>query len=215
SLDEDAWEMFTVVRYSILYAGTKSFRFSIPSGVSLVSADGEGAFRYTLQPQDDGSAVLVGETAYPIRNSYEISLRLRRELADPSAGFPVLRPRPLGVEREYGWVGVEVTGALNLEEKEARGMTRVDVRQLPADMLTNAVSPILKAYRYHDPTAALSLVAEPLPEQDPSSHSVDSVRAYTTVSIDGKMLTEMRITLRNRLRHQLILTLPSGAELRS
>ncbi len=214
SIDEDALDLFSVIRYTILYAGKQSFRVAIPAGYRVVSADGEGAFRYTLETED-GETVLKGETAFPIRNAYEISLRLRRELAEGGEVFPVPLPRCLDIEREVGWLAVEVPGNLRLDEEKRGQALAVDVRQLPGDMVNNAVSPILRAYRYHTPRLDLQLRVARLPEKEPATGSIDRVRAFTVVSSGGQVLTELRLTLRNRLRHSLAITLPPGFDVRS
>lgn len=210
SVEEDSLEVFTVIRYTILYSGTKVFSILIPKGMSVVSADGRGAFRYTLEPAEKGTLVR-GETAFHIRNSYEISLRLKREVKKHGEPFAVPLPACRGVERESGWLGVEVPGKLRLEEISAENVQAVDIRQLPEDMIRSAVSPILRAYRYHSTDAEIRLSAELLPEIEPSSGSIDRIRALTKVTDRGNVITEMRITLRNRLRHSIALNLPENA----
>ncbi len=214
SVDEGGLDLFTVLRFNILYAGAQHFDVLIPQGMAVVSADGQGAFRYTTEPVEGGT-LLHGETAFPIRNEYEISLRLRRELPRDSEAFDLELPRCQDVEREYGWLGVEVVGNLRLEEAERRGVLAVDVRQLPWEMVQSAVSPILRAYRYHTADAGVRLEAQRLPEQEPATGSVDLVEATTAVSREGAVLTDLRITLRNRLRHSLALRLPAGMAVRS
>lgn len=214
SVDEGSFDLFTVIRYNILYAGIKEFALLIPKGMKVVSVDGEGGFDDTRTQREDG-ILLLGKTAFPIRNSYEISLRLRRDIKRSGESFTVPLPRALGVEREHGWLGVEITGKLELEQVAAEKVAKVDVRQLPPEMLDSAVSPILAAYRYHTPEARVQLAVQRLPEQDPESGSIDSVRAHTVVSAEGKALTKIRITLRNRLRHHLTLTLPPETQVRS
>jgi len=214
SVDEGALDLFTVFRYNILYGGAKDFSVYVPAGWQVVSADGEGAFRYVLDPVEGGN-LLRGETAYPIRNNYEISLRLHRPLARAGEEFNVQRPQPRGVERDQGWLAIEVTGKLKLEERQLADAVAVDVRQLPPEMVDSAVSPLIKAYRFHGPAAAVKLGVSRMPEEDPASGSVDSMRAFSAISDEGKVLTELRITLRNRLRHHLVLTLPAHTEVRS
>ena len=214
SVDEGALEVFTVVRYTILQAGARDFLLAIPPEMTVVSADGKGAFHHTLE-RKGGQTLLRGETAFPIRNTYEVSLHLRRELEGDGETFVVPLPRCLGVEREMGWLAVEVPGKLRLEE-EARGEAlAVDVRQLPREMVDSAVSPILAAYRYHGSPGDLRLLARRLPELEPDSSAVDKVRAFTVLSPEGRILTEMRIILRNRFRHSLALSPRAGAEIRS
>jgi len=214
SLGESGLDVFSVIRYNILYAGTKDFLLRIPKGMTVVSADGKGAFRYVIEENAEGT-LLRGETAFPIRNTYEISVRLHREIDRNGEGFGLVRPTPVGVERAHGWLAVEVTGKLKLEAKEVEEATPVDIRQLPPEMINSAVSPILAAFRYHNPKASVQMVATRLPEKEPASASVDSVKAFSVVSPTGAVLTEMRIRLRNRLRPHLNLTLPEGFAVRS
>ncbi|MEE8409953.1 MAG: hypothetical protein V3T05_10125, partial [Myxococcota bacterium] len=139
SVAEGAIDVFSVVRYTILYAGTREFQILVPPGLTVVSADGEGAFRFELVKRADGT-LLNGETAFPIRKNYEISLRLHRETPKEEKVLDVPIPRALGVEREHGWLAVEVPSKLRLEEAERRDILVVDERQLPAEMVRNADS---------------------------------------------------------------------------
>ncbi|MFT7580975.1 MAG: hypothetical protein ACI9MR_002649 [Myxococcota bacterium] len=224
SIDDGVVEVFSEAQYTILYAGTKRFDILVPKGVTVVSADGKGAFRYELETREDGT-LIRGETAFPIRNSYAVSLRLRTETGKSGAEFAVPLPRLLGVERDVGWLAVEVPGKLMLEEsKRPERFVAVDVRGLPSDLVRSAVSPILMAYRVRARTAAsdgaaapepLLLSASRLPEKDIASEQIDRIRAFTVVSAEGTTLTELRLTLRNRLRQSLAATLPEGAEVRS
>ena len=216
SVDENSLELFAVIRYTILYAGAKEFLVHIPKGVKVVSADGRGAFRYDLEEKDDGM-LLRGETAFPIRDSYEISLRLSRDLPkEAEFSFDVPLPRCQGVEREVGWLAVEVPGKTRLEATAKAEMLAIDMRQLPPDLVRSAVSPILEAYRYHDAAQrSLRMTATRLPEKETASESVDRIRAFSVVAKGGDVLTEMRITLRNRLRPSIALDLPATARVRS
>lgn len=214
SVDEGALDLFTVIRYTILYAGTKEFLIQVPQGLTVVSADGEGAFRYLLETNEQGT-LIKGETAFPIRNNYEISLRLHREIPKGVEPFDVPLPHCKGVEREHGWLGVEVPGKLMLKEVKRAEVLAVDVRQLPEEMVRSSVSPILRAYRYHTGKAQVQFTAERLPEKEPESASIDRIRAFTTVTEEGNVMTDMRITLRNRLRHSLTLSVPEGTQVLS
>jgi hypothetical protein len=215
SIDEGTLELFAVFRYTILYAGAKEFTIRIPADLEVVSADGMGAFRYTEQPAQDGTKLLRGETAFPIRNQYEISLRLRRELDRKGEVFTAPLPRCAGVEREMGWLGIEVPGKLQLAALERNEVTAVTVPQLPEEMVRSAVSPILKAYRYHAPAARVQLKVNRLPEIEPKAASIDRVRAFTKLTGEGDQITDLRITLRNRLRPHLRMRLPAKAAISS
>ncbi|MBW2699691.1 MAG: hypothetical protein JRF33_02640 [Deltaproteobacteria bacterium] len=216
SVEEGAMELFSVVRYTILYAGAKEFVIALPKDMKVVSAKGMGAFRWELGQDETGKPLLRGETAFPIRNKFEISLRLRREMAKESDGaFDAPLPHCLGVERESGWLGLEVPGKLQLETKPPVNADAIDVRQLPAEMIQSAVSPILRAYRYHEPKPKVGLAVRHLPEIEPASDSIDRVKVFSKITVEGKVLTDMRITLRNRLLQNLRMRLPKGASIKS
>lgn len=215
SLDEGRLELFAVVRYTILYSGAKEFLIEVPPGVEVLDADGKGAFRYTLEQAADGGTLLRGETAVPIRDSYEISLRLEQAVDKEGGNFTAPLPRCRGVERELGWVAVEVPGKLRLDQGSSVHVAAIDARELPPELVRSAVSPILAAYRYHEPARQLELVATRLPEHDVSPAAIDRVRAFSVVADGGHVMTEMRLTMRNRLRHSLAMTLPAGTEVRS
>lgn len=208
SVDDRRVELFTVLHYTILYAGARQFEVFVPEGFEVVSADAEGAYAYTLEPGDGGS-ILHGETAFPIHNKYEVSLRLVRDL--PEAATRLQLPYAVGVEREHGWVGLEVPGRVRLEEVEPDGIVAADVHLLPDELRRASVSPLLHGFRTHG-DGAVRLRAVPLPEVEVSSERLDRVRATTVVSASGRAVTELTLTLRNRLRPGLALGLPAGAE---
>ena len=209
SVDKAAAELFTALRYTILYAPAKRFDIAIPAGFEVVSADGEGAFRWNVE-----GGMLRGETALPIRGKYEVSLRLRRQLrADEDWKLDV--PQCTDVERQHGWLGIEVPGKLQLEQVTEHNFIGIDVRQLPNEVLDAAVSPILSAYRYHKDAPSLAVEVSQLPESELRSDAIDKVEAVSVLSTEGKLLSQLSITMRNSVRQSLALGLPEDTVVRS
>ena len=208
AVDERRIELFSVLKYTILYAGARRFDVFVPEGLTVASVDGEGAYAWEAVPADGGT-LIRGETAYPMRNRYEISLRLTREL--PTAAAELVLPHAVGVEREHGWVGIEAPGRVRLEEVVPNGLVAVDPGMLPAALRDASVSPLLHGLRTSG-AGAVRIRATPLPEVEVDAERVDRVEARTVVSASGRAATELTVTLRNRLRHALLLTLPEGAE---
>jgi hypothetical protein len=211
SVDERRIEVFSVVRWNILYAGARRFDVFVPEGLEVVSADGEGAFTWTLEP-GVGGAVLRGETPYPIRGAYEVSLRLARDLAPGTTSITV--PSAVDVEREHGWIGLEAPGRIALADITAEGLVDASVHLLPEALRRASVSPLLRGFRTHG-AGAIRLRATPLPEVEVSAERLDAVDAHTIVSASGRAVTELSITLRNRFRPGLVLALPPGASVGS
>ncbi|MCA9669211.1 MAG: hypothetical protein KC503_26625, partial [Myxococcales bacterium] len=225
SLEPGRRELFSVIRYTILYAGARAFSVALPEGMRLVSAAGSGGLRTTVTRSADGQRVLRGETAYAIKGRYELSLRLRHSDAkgageDGSAKavtqrFEAPLPRCLEVERQSGWLAVEVPGTLELREVGRQNIAPVDVRQLPDALVRSAVAPILAAYRFDDTERRVTFATRRLPEQRLASEAVDRMRVFTVMAGDGRALHEIRLTLRNRTRRSISLAPPPGFKLRS
>lgn len=214
ALGEDGIELFSVARFTILYAAQRRFRIELPSGYEIISADGQGAFTYRVETVDH-HPVLVGETAFGMRDRYEISLRLKRAFGpnDTRVRLPV--PRLLDVERDTGFVAVEVPGKLSVEKVEGEGLVGIDVRELPRAIVENAVTPVVRAFRIADRRGPAFVEIARYPEASLASGGVDHVKAVTVVTADGRAMTEARFSIRNNLKQYLTVDLGEGAEVRS
>lgn len=214
SVDEHAIELFSVVRYTILRGAMQSFDVVVPEGLDVVSAEGEGAFHHSLE-QRDGQTILRGETASPIEGTYELSLRLRKRGGAPSGELDVKLPHCVGVEREHGWLAVEVPGKLRIQQTSRKDLLAVSVPELPLEARSGAVSPVIEAFRYHASSPSLGISIERLPEQDLEEGAIDEVLATSVLASEGKLVTELQISLRNASRPSLAMTLPRGVEVRA
>lgn len=214
SLSEDGVELFSVVGLTILYAPAKRFRIELPQGFELISADGQGAFQYSVEREGDRS-ILIGETAFGITQRYEISLRAKRALGPGESEVRLPIPRLLDVERDSGFVALEIPGKISVAGVEGEDLTSIDVRELPEAILRSSVSPVVRAFRYAGPRAGARIALARHPEKALAAGGADVLRATSVVTGDGRLMTDLSFTLRNNLQQYLALELPEGAEVRS
>jgi hypothetical protein len=207
SVDDRRIEVFSVVRYSILYAASRTFEVFVPEGLTVSDADGQGAFDYELVDVPGGQ-LLRGQTRHPIRNRYELSLRLQRPL--PEGELSVALPEARQVVRSHGWVGLEVPGRVRVTDRHGDGLVPLPVHQLPAEVREASVSPLLDAWRLGE-RGTVNLSAARLPEVEVSSERIDAVAARTVLAANGRQVTELTLQLANRSRHGLGVQLPPGA----
>jgi hypothetical protein len=210
SLSDDRVDLFSVIDLAILYASEKRFKVELPSGYELVSADGEGAFQYTLEPSGDHQ-VLVGETAFGIKHRYEISLRLRRALQPTEKELSLPVPRLLGAERDAGYVAVEIPGKLSIDRAEGKDVVSVDARELPSAIVRSSVSPIVRAFRYSSAPKDARVEIARHPEKPLAAGGVDVLRATSVITADGRLMTDLLFTIRNNLQQYLALELGPDA----
>lgn len=204
----DRVDLFTQLDHTLLYAAIETLRVQLPAGARVVSASGPGAFRHR-----QAGDVLIIDTGAPVKDAYPVSLHLQMPL--PAGDLRIELPRVQGAERQAGWIAVEVAGNRRLAERSTAGVHAVDVRELPTALRNAAITPILKAWRHDAPTFDLALRVERL-EGVPVDHgAVDEVVAFSALSSQGTVLTEMRMLFYNQLRHRLAVRLPEGAVIRS
>ena len=119
-----------------------------------------------------------------------------------------------GAERETGEVAVEATGTVDLTAQENDTVRRMDVREASATLRSLARSPMLAALRYHrrgtDP-AVLSLKVTRFADADVVAAVAERATVTTLVTSEGRTLTEIALTMRNRAQPFLRVDLPQGA----
>ncbi|MEQ9502221.1 MAG: hypothetical protein RIT81_35450 [Deltaproteobacteria bacterium] len=214
SLSRESIELFSVIDYTILYAPQKTFRVELPAGYDVVSADGQGAFHHRIEVIDH-KPVLVGETAFGMRDHYEISLRLKRTLAVDEARVQMPVLELLDVERDTGFVAIEIPGKLSVEGVEGDGLVPLDVRELPEKIVMSAVSPVVRAFRYADRRSPVWLRVARYPERALATGGVDQLVATSVVTKDGRIMTDARLKLRNVLEQYLALHIDARATVES
>lgn len=213
---DDQVDLFTELDATLLYAPVETFRVRLPPDTTVISASGAGAFSH----RQEGD-VLIVSTGEPVKDKYMIALHLRRALppaktpGETRAELAIALPEVEGAERQAGWVAMEASGNFRLVESRATGISAVDVRELPKALREAAVTPVLKAWRHDAPGFDLALDVERLEGVPVAYAAVDEVVAFSALSTQGTLLTEMRMLFYNQQRRRLAVRLPSGARIRS
>jgi hypothetical protein len=117
-------------------------------------------------------------------------------------------------ERENGAVAVDVVGAGEIAERDARGLDPADPSDL-GDLVAGRESPSMVAFRMRPlaGTDARSLMVKVVryTPQAVLIANVEEARYRALASQDGKLLVEGRYAVRNNQRSFLKVVLPSGA----
>ena len=153
-----------------------------------------------LEPLDGSGRIVVNGEA-----------RTERE---GSVAVPLLRL--VQAERETGGVAVEVLGAGEIKDRQARGLDPADPTDL-GDMVAGRDAPSLTAFRFRPqdgkgPRSLAVQVSRYTPEAVLVTN-VEEARYQVLASDEGRSLVRARYAVRNNQRSFLTLTLPSGATL--
>ena len=207
TLGEGLLSQQSTVSWTIQDAGVEQLRLAIPPAATVVDVQGAGLRDW--QRGDDGELRLA--LNYAAEGSYRATVQLEQPLGADTVVAPL--PRPLGVQRSRGWVGVEALGAVEVAAEGAHDVSAVDVRTLPAEIIGVTSRPVLLGYKYLGDAASLPLTIERHDEVAVLVTLLDQAHAVTMFTEDGRRLTSVAWRVRNNRKQFLRLDLPQGAEL--
>lgn len=196
-----------VVDHVIRFQGVSALRFAVPEGFAVLDVKAAGMSRW----QVEGGELAVDlnwEALGPVR----VDVDLERVL---DGGGEVQAPmlRPLGVARTKGYLGVTADGTLEVAGAKVTGASVVDVRALPAGLLTLTHQPVLLGYKYLDDEAALTLSVTQHHDVAVLVTLLDQATATTMFTVDGRRITSVAWAVRNNRRQFLRVKMPEGAEI--
>ena len=209
-LGEDLSQVTAAVRIEVVQGLAREFTLAIPDGLTVNQVEGATVADWSiagallrvrlLDPTaTDASFVVSGDTLAPREGSVAVPL-----LRVPSA------------ERETGGVAVDVVGAGEISERQARGFEPADPGDL-GEPVTGRESPSMIAFRLRplagsDPRTLAVTVVRYSP-QAVLIANVEEARYRALASEDGLLLVSARYAVRNNQRSFLKVSLPSGASL--
>lgn len=192
--------------YNILHTGVREVKLQVPAGVSVLEVTGPGLQDWRSDDKGTLTAMMRTETIGPLalHVSYE-------KAGDANVEVPVIRP--LGVERERGFIGVVALANVELAPGKVEGATSIDVRQLPADIAAMTNQPTLLAFRYVGEKFAIPLTIKKHGEINVLLTIVDS-GLFTGMQLsDGRRMTKALYSVRNNRNQFLRVKMPAGADI--
>jgi hypothetical protein len=207
-LGEDACQVAATVRIEVVQGLAREIALAIPVGLIVNQVDGPTVADWDasgqrlrvrlLEPASaEASFVVTGEARTP---------------RDGSIAVPLVRVP--SAERETGGVAVDVAGAGEISERQARGFEPADPSEL-GDIVAGRESPSMIAFR-HRPLSggdarSLTVSVVRYTPQAVMVANVEEARYRALVSEDGRLLVEARYAIRNNQRSFLKATLPQGS----
>ena len=209
-LGEDVSQITSAVRVEVVQGVARELTLAVPEGVSINQVEGAtvgdwsmsaGLLRVRLldPTSTEATFVVTGETRSPREGQVVVPL-----LRMPSA------------ERETGGVAVDVVGAGEIAERQARGLEAADPSDL-GEPVSGRESPSMIAFRLRplggtEPRALTVTVVRYTP-QAVLIANVEEARYRALATEDGLVLVEARYAVRNNQRSFLKASLPPGAAL--
>lgn len=193
----ESLRLSTALHYAIRDAGVFEFKVRLAEGLRLIDIVGENINNWQL---DEETRVLTVRLRSRAEGTYRLEIESEARVeGEERVAVPALEA--VGVDRESGYVAVVPAAGIKVETAELVGISQVDVRELPAELLQK--SPLL-AFRYIRPGYSVAVnVGEIEPEVGAEVRTVARLREHE-LSMD----TEVHYDVRRAGVFQLRLAVP-------
>jgi len=206
---EGVLEVETHFHYTIENAGIKRFKIKLPDGAEVPEFIGKNIVG--SKPLADG--VWEIELHQKISHKYQLQIKYRQPY-DKNQPLLVLPPKAVGVELQKGYLAVLTDDALQVNEKEKNGeIVEFSARKIPGSFRVKYLSNAVTCYRTVGSDFKLSLniirhkAAKLLPAR------IEKVDLISTVSQDGRLVTQVFIDLVNGNETFLGMKLPAQSSI--
>jgi len=205
--------LLTLVDVTVVQGEPDAIEVRIPAGYEVGSVTGGSLDR----SEQKGQSVVLIVSARG-RRRHQFLLNLERSSGGGSFRLETDLPSVPAAQRETGEVALEGIGTLEISPADAPGLRRMDVREVDAALSSVARQALLSAYRYQRgatgvPTLALDVTR--FPDAAVLAAIAERAVATTLLTSEGRALTEVSLSVRNRAQPFMKVTLPPGASMLS
>ena len=207
SLRDAELRVTSLVEVSVLAGQPDRIAITVPEGFVF-----EGASGGTVEPVGNRPDVVVVRMERPLERRHQVLVSFERQAA-ATGRIEIALPTVIGAERESGEVAVEASGTVELTLTESDVLRRMDVREASRALGSLAGQTVLAAMRYSrrgSTPPMLSLDLTRFSDAPLITAVADRAVATTLLTVDGRTLTEVALTLRNRAQPFLRVELPAG-----
>jgi hypothetical protein len=212
SIDGDALRVSATVSINVLQNTITGVTLRAPDGYQVLDVAGQVVGDWK-EKEIRGQKMIDVSLKAPRQGSFEFLIRAERTVENETVvaefgGFAVL-----STVREKGFIAVEMRGSAEARVTEAEGLDRVSFAELPPQLVSASMKPLLFAYRYLRHPCRMVLDIKKHKELPVMTTVVDSVSGVTLFTEDGKLVHRVTYTVRNTWKQFMEVALPGDAEL--
>lgn len=205
--------MVCLVDITVIRGEPRTFEVRIPAGYDVTAVTGS-----SIDTTDTRSGSLVLTVRDSAQRRHQFLISLEQAHSPGSFKLDTSFPTVPAAQREVGETAIEGTGTIEVTASGDEGLRRMDVRETNASLRSLARQPLLAAFRYQrrgTETRTLTLDVKRFADAPVIAAAAERAVATTLVTVEGRTLTEVSLTLRNRAQPFMKVMLPAGATMLS
>jgi hypothetical protein len=207
TVNDEELRIAALADLAVVQGDPTQFTVEFPAGYEITGASGATVESSEVE---DGKLVLHLNSSTP--RNHEVLISMERPLNGAKADAPFLTFKD--TQRETGEVLVEGTGAMELTAREGGGLKRMDLKEVNPYLRSLARFPLQAAFRYHRQPAEIPTLAlewTRFPDSNVLAAVAERAVVTTLVTVEGRTLTEIKLTVKNQAQPFLKVGLPPGA----
>jgi hypothetical protein len=207
TVNDEELRIAALADITVIQGDPTQFVVDVPAGYEITGVSGA-----TVDSSEVEKGKLIVRLNASAPRSHEFLISMQRPLSGTKADAPFLGFAD--TQRETGEVLVEGTGAMELTATEGGGLKRMDLKEVNPYLRSLARFPLQAAFRYHrQPTETPTLALEwtRFPDSTVLAAVAEHAVVTTLVTVEGRTLTEVKLTVKNQAQPFLKVNLPKGA----
>ena len=213
TIGEADLRIVTLADLTVVQGEPQTFEVRVPAGYDVTSVTGN-----TLDTSDVRGNVITLTVRDGSLRRHQFLIGLEQAHAPGSFKMDTSFPTVTAAQREAGEIAIEGVGTIDVTATGDDGLRRMDVRETHAALRSLARQPLLAAFRYQrrpEETRVLTLDVKRFADAAVIAAVAERAVATTLVTTEGRTLTEVVLSLRNRAQPFMKVTLPAGATMLS
>jgi len=212
SIEDDALRVHATASINVLQNTITGITLRIPDKYQILDVVGQVVGDWK-EKEVKGQKMLEVSLKTPRQGKFDFLIRAERIFEDGTVvadfnGFAL----PSSI-REKGFIAVEMKGSAEAKVTEAVGLDRASFSELPPQLLSYSVKPLIFAYKYLRHPYRMVLDITKHKELPVISTVVDNASGITLFTEDGKLVHRLTYTVRNTWKQFMEVALPKDAEL--
>jgi hypothetical protein len=207
TVNDEELRIAALADVTVIQGDPTQFMVDAPAGYEITGVSGA-----TVDSSEIEKGKLVIRLNSSAPRSHEFLISMQRPLSGTKADAPIIGFSD--TQRETGELLVEGTGAMELTATEGGGLKRMDLKEVNPYLRSLARFPLQAAFRYHrQPTETPTLAMEwtRFPDSTVLAAVAEHAVVTTLVTVEGRTLTEVKLTIKNQAQPFLKVNLPQGA----
>src|SRR2546430_1555251 len=196
---------------TVVQGEPSQFQIEVPAGFEITGATGA-----SIESSEFEAGVLTLNVTGAAQRSHQFLISMEESITAAKVDTPFLSFKD--AQRETGEVLVEGAGTIELTAAEARGLKRMDFKEVNPHLRSLSRFPMQAAFRYHkqpNEKPVLALEWTRFPDSSVLAAVAERAVVTTLVTTEGRSLTEIKLTIKNQAQPFLKVALPQGASILS